>query len=108
MIRINDRKAQAAAEKLGLELGELTEEEVAVAYRYAAQSAHPDRGGTADEFTAIKEASDLLKKYLRQPKREVPLPECQTCLGKGFTTRRRGWNTARQTCPSCRGTGVIR
>lgn len=105
MIRINQRSAVAAADLLCLSLEDLTPEEVVVAYRTAALTAHPDKGGSVEDFNRIKQARDLLTAFLKQPKPEPTPPDCVSCLGKGFIMQQRGWRTTRQVCPMCKGRG---
>ena len=62
---LRKRARQKAIDKLGLTLP-ITEEDVKQAYRRRAQKAHPDHGGSAEEFieiqTAFEEALGFAKK----------------------------------------------
>lgn len=108
--RVSRQAATNAAETLGLDLDTATVEQVAVAYRYAAQDAHPDKGGSSEAFMRVKRAEDTLKQYLKNPPKDrIPeadcTEDCMRCSGKGFIIQQRGWRSMRVQCPDCRGRG---
>ena len=49
----------------------VTRKAVTKAYRKAARTAHPDKGGTADEFSALSEACQALFSVADTAKAEV-------------------------------------
>ena len=51
---------KAACELLNLDV-EFTSDELKTAFRKAAKSAHPDRGGTVEKMQAVNEANTLLE-----------------------------------------------
>lgn len=58
------RKLHAAYELLNLPQTGVTLKRAKKAYHKAAQKTHPDLGGSAEEFKAVKEAYDLVVAYL--------------------------------------------
>lgn len=92
------------------------EEAVKSAYKAAARKAHPDAGGSVEEFAAVDRAKHVLLKWLeRQTREEAPAPSasesCPDCKGKGFVEQRtqQGFkiSTLRVQCRKCRGTGEL-
>lgn len=83
---------------------------VQVAYRYAAKNAHPDAGGTAEQFAAVDRAKHVLLAWLEKKARPVTPgagTKCQRCAGKGHVELQKAWRTMRVQCPTCRGTGDL-
>lgn len=74
-------KLHAAARVLGVELHQLTENALALAFKRAVRLAHPDTGGGGSDASNInraQEARDVLRVYLNVP------PLCQLCRGSGI------------------------
>jgi DnaJ-class molecular chaperone len=84
---------------LGLEPG-AAPAEIQAAFKRLALTAHPDQGGTTDQFLALKVAQQTCLIYAKsQP--------CETCHGTGKVTKVRGWAAAEMTCSACWGTGRV-
>ena len=81
-----------AFETLGLE-PEVSASEIEVAYRKARRKAHPDHGGTSQEFIAIQRAYKLLTNTSSQ--------RCAECDGSGFVETRYGAFVESNPCPTC-------
>lgn len=64
--------------------------EIKAAYRRAAMRAHPDRGGSEEDFRRVQKAFEDLQKG-----------PCPDCGGKGFVTTRRGFFVNKTRCPRC-------
>jgi DnaJ-class molecular chaperone len=76
-----------------------TKEQVEQAFRDKARTAHPDRGGSSEEF-------NLLMKAKLQALEECSINEslrikCNTCQDTGKITRVHGANSIKMTCPDC-------
>lgn len=82
-----------------------TSDQLRAAYRAAAKRAHPDAGGSAEQFQQVTLAHSTLAKG---PKRKAhdPRAVCPTCDGNGWVVRARAWRAVRARCPACKGTGV--
>lgn len=65
-------------------------DEIKAAYRRACMRAHPDRGGSEEQFRAVQKAYEDLQKG--------PCPECG---GEGFIVTRRGFFIDKTECPQC-------
>lgn len=76
--------------------------EVQTAYRFSAMRAHPDKGGTAEDFHRIAEAYKVLSHPGLRREYEAGLllryKVCLTCRGSG--------EHARTVCETCKGAGV--
>lgn len=107
-------------EALGLEAG-ATEIEVLTRYKELAKKAHPDQGGSANEFQklqklkeeALREVSfgnSLAKARiqlgaLREAARGTLCPRCE---GSGYSMQRKvGFRTVQTVCRLCRGNGKL-
>lgn len=98
-----------------------TEEDVKAKYRELAHAAHPDKGGSVDQFHALKQARDqaikevkfgqtmanarLQLNALREAARGTPCPRCD---GEGYSMRRMvGFREMKTVCKLCHGKGKI-
>jgi DnaJ-class molecular chaperone len=105
---------------LGLETG-ATEADVLTRYKELAKAAHPDRGGSAEEFQRLQELRDkalqevalggslararLQLNALREAARGTICPRCE---GSGYSMQRKvGFRTMRTVCRLCRGHGKL-
>lgn len=117
---ISDKMARGALTLLtawagygsGEELGDLTEDAVKEYYREAAKTAHPDKGGSAEQFAEVDRAKHVLLEWLKRQTPTVtpdhgPRRKCHMCGGKGFVMSQRGWRQLRTSCGACRGTGDL-
>jgi hypothetical protein len=68
--------------------------EVRFAYHNMARELHPDGGGNAEAFTALRE-------NYAKAMREVSARKCVTCGGKKRVTYRVGWSSVEVRCPTC-------
>jgi len=107
-------------EALGLEPG-ATEAEVQARYKELAKTAHPDRGGSADEFQKLQDLRDRalreisIGESLANAKIQITaLREaargtlCPRCDGSGYSMQRKvGFRTMKTVCRLCRGKGKI-
>ena len=73
-------------------------DEVTAAYRRLAFTAHPDRGGTMEQFQKL---NDAYKRAFAQ-QTEAPCPICQ---GKGRVAVTAGFVTTYVDCGNCLKTG---
>jgi len=64
--------------------------EIKAAYRRAVMRAHPDRGGSEEDFRRVQKAFEDLQKG-----------PCPDCGGKGFVTTHRGFFVDKTRCPRC-------
>jgi DnaJ-class molecular chaperone len=83
---------------LGLTI-KATSEEVEKAFRDRVRTAHPDRGGSSEEF-------NLLMRAKLQALEECAINEslrikCATCNDTGKITRVHGAHSLKMTCPDC-------
>jgi DnaJ-class molecular chaperone len=99
-----------AASLLGFEPGAtIREEDIVAAYKAKAKTAHPDMGGSDEEFRTLTLAYNTLREAVKRP---APLGKrihsrCSTCNGSGIVdTRRASWRTLKVRCPQCKGTGA--
>ena len=76
-------------EVLGIQPG-VSADEIKAAYRRACMRAHPDRGGSEEQFRAIQKAYEDLQKG-----------PCPDCGGKGYVTTHRGFFKDVSRCPRC-------
>ena len=76
-----------------------TKEQIEQAFREKARTAHPDRGGSSEEFIELIKAKE-------QALEECAINEslrikCVTCNDTGKITRVHGANSIKMTCPDC-------
>lgn len=107
-------------EFLGLTSG-ATEADVKARYKDLAKTAHPDRGGSVEDFQRLREALEkalqeveygqslsrarLQVDALREAARGTVCPRCD---GTGAAKERKvGFRTMRQICRLCRGRGKL-
>ncbi len=107
-------------EALGLD-GSATEADVLARYKEMAKKAHPDVGGSADEFQQLKVNKEaalqevafgtslsrarLQLSALREAARGTPCPRCD---GSGYSLRRQmGFREMKYVCRLCRGKGKL-
>jgi DnaJ-class molecular chaperone len=84
-----------AFQLLGLEPG-VSPAEVQAAYKRLAFQAHPDQGGSAEQFEELNQAAKAAKAYaLTEP--------CPTCRGKGHLGQSSGWFSTTLLCQTCHG-----
>lgn len=69
---------------------DVTSEELLLAYRVACMRTHPDRGGTVEDFVAVKKAYKSLAARV-----------CPHCGGTGFVTTYRGAFVDKTPCKQC-------
>lgn len=82
-------KMKTAYEILDVEVN-ATKKQILTAYRKARNSAHPDKGGTVEQFLAVKEAFKKLN-----------VRKCPLCAGKGFVVVRYGIFARKELCEKC-------
>lgn len=70
-----------------------TEAEIKAAFRARARTAHPDKGGSAEEFNELRTAYQKLMAQMNG--------RCSVCCGKGFVNSRRGIFVYREPCSIC-------
>lgn len=96
---------------LGLEGMPITTDTVKAAYRKLAKTAHPDVGGSAEQFAAADRARAILELHLAKVgvNSGVAQPmiknDCPNCKGRGRVTVRRHWTSITITCGRCKGSG---
>lgn len=107
-------------EALGLD-DTATEADVTSRYKELAKTAHPDGGGSSEQFQQLKEVRDealrelsfgqsiskarLQLNALREAARGTKCPRCD---GSGVgTTRRAGFRTFSTVCRLCRGKKIL-
>lgn len=78
-----------------------TREQIDTAYREKVRIAHPDKGGTAEEFTRIMKAREQALEEWRL--NESIRIRCETCMDTGKVTKTHGVHTMKMTCPDCQG-----
>jgi DnaJ-class molecular chaperone len=87
-------------------------ESVGVAYKQACKRAHPDTGGSQEEFVAVDRARHVLLAWLER-QADAPVPahggaaECPRCHGAGRIMMHRGVRQMPMQCPACQGNGEI-
>lgn len=91
-------------------LAQLDSESLKALARDAAKRAHPDAGGTSEDFVAVDRAKHILLRWLERqaqtkPKEAAHGEQCQQCGGTGSVQSRRGFKAMRVQCHPCRGTG---
>jgi DnaJ-class molecular chaperone len=91
----------AAFEALGLP-DTASASEVRIRWKALAQRLHPDRGGDAQAFMAMKENYETALAVAQSPR------TCQACHGLGYTTVARGFNAINMPCRWCGGAGVTK
>jgi DnaJ-class molecular chaperone len=110
-------KAKKAASILGLQLPELTELQVARAFREMAKECHPDQHGYGklEEWSNISWAKEVLTHWVKKhPADEGKAAifkggDCLNCLGTGrVKVRKSGFGIPLTVqCAACRGLGTI-
>lgn len=89
-----------------------SDDELRALYRTAAREAHPDRGGDAVRFVAVREAYDSVatpaqrrRLALRNAMAGQP---CAACAATGAQRKQRGLTAATYTlCNGCDGCGYV-
>ena len=74
-----------------------TKAEVKRRFYELAQTAHPDAGGTVEQFVVLKEIYERALLIAE----EVKL--CPACQGRGKLKHTRGFASIELTCPACSG-----
>ncbi len=74
-------------------------QQVKDAYRELSKTAHPDAGGTAEGFQALKQAYEAALVIALRPKPCVP------CGGSGRVLVTKGFNKLKIICADCGGSG---
>lgn len=87
-----------------------TAADVNAAYRVKARDAHPDAGGSAEQFVQLDRAKHILLGWLKRrkvttAKATAHATKCKRCDGTGITNSHKGFRTMRMQCGTCRGTG---
>ncbi len=75
--------------------------EIKAAYRNLCMKHHPDRGGSHEMFFKIQAAYKKVVEYAKQP------TICDVCTGSGSVVTMKGFNSIKNPCASCNGTGEI-
>lgn len=72
-------------------------------YLERARLAHPDQGGTVDDFKQLQAAWAKVKAWLSTPH------QCRDCAGKGSIPKAQHGVLAPfwEPCPTCQGTGWV-
>lgn len=112
MSRVTSAKAMEACEILDVDFEELKADAVDAAYRTAAKAAHPDAGGTVEQFQKVKWAKDTLAKWFEAVTAANaptgPKGDCRACAGTGFIFKRYGFRAGpRLMCSLCMGMGSL-
>jgi DnaJ-class molecular chaperone len=76
-----------------------TREQIDTAYREKVRTAHPDRGGSSEEFNRITKAREQALEEWRL--NEQIRIKCNTCLDTGKVIRTHGAHSMTMTCPDC-------
>lgn len=101
-----EKELAAAFQLLELDKATVNEKVLSDAFRAKAMSAHPDRGGDAQEFHAVKNAERVVAAWLQaRPYRRVADNACVKCEGSGVMKSHKGFRALRMQCIACRGTG---
>lgn len=74
--------------------------EVNTAFREKAKADHPDAGGTAEAFMALRQAHKRAAAWAMRPR------PCEACRGTGWLRRPGSFESKK--CKSCKGTGKTR
>jgi DnaJ-class molecular chaperone len=95
---------------LGMAGMPLTPETVKAAFRTIAKTAHPDVGGSIEQFAAADRARAILEIHLsRTETKGIAQPmvrnDCPNWKGKGRVVVRRHFANLTITCGRCHGTG---
>lgn len=104
---INAAKATEAASILEIKLEDLTEETIKAAYRTKARAAHPDAGGSAEQWARVSWAEAALKRWLTARPMALGKVEhmrpgnCRACAGTGRVRS----GQLKMFCVLCDGTG---
>lgn len=94
-------KLADAYRALGLDPG-ASSAAVTAAYRDGARTAHPDAGGDAAAFAALREAYGAA---LRDALDREAI--CAGCKGLGYRWARAGFYAAKEPCAACGGRGRV-
>jgi len=74
-------------------------------YRRLSKKLHPDAGGDAEEFGAMKDEFQARLKMLTSDKPVLRNPRCRVCEGRGRITITNGFNSYMLKCSACKGFG---
>lgn len=88
-----------AAKLLGLPAGS-TSDEAKTRWRELASVHHPDRGGDAATFDALRKAYITVLQECSEPK------HCAVCQGTGKISHSLGFSSVATFCVYCNGVGV--
>lgn len=106
---INRKKATEAAAVLRLQLEDVTDTMINSAFKSMSKTAHPDAGGTVDEFVRLDHAKHVLLRWVAQKvlRGDEPMrvEDCKSCNGKGKVEIRRGFARMTIMCGRCKGSG---
>ena len=90
-----------AYQVLGI-LPPFTERKLKSVFRMKAINSHPDKGGTSDQFCAVKEAFDLLT---LDASKDIEAVILETIEGRDISTLGKGLKVSATKCKDCRGHG---
>lgn len=112
---VTENQARAACEIIFADMASdffevYTAADVNAAYRVKARDAHPDAGGSAEQFVQLDRAKHILLGWLKRrkvttAKATAHAAKCKRCDGTGITSSHKGFRTMRMQCGACRGTG---
>lgn len=105
---LTKQMVEDAQKLLGLDGVPLTEDNIKLAFRTVAKTAHPDAGGEAAQFAAADKAKCILLEWLKKapdPVAQFMREDCPNCRGTGSVTIPRGFGRLRIMCGRCKGTG---
>ena len=101
---LNSRKAEQAAEVMGVSLEGLTSKILGEQYKSLVRIHHPDVGGDTEKFIAIQKAKTDLVFWLDQLNDtgpEASITQCVYCKGKGYVHVTRGFTSMNIKCLHC-------
>ena len=78
-----------------------TPKEVQRKYWNLCQTAHPDAGGSQEDFIKLNKTYQAALKLANTPK------TCEACKGKGKITQTNGFDSINMICRNCSGKGSI-
>lgn len=87
-----------AYEILNLEYNEASPQEIKDRFRTRAFDTHPDRGGDAAAFSALRAAHAVALAHANTQ-------SCKLCDGSGKEAIHTGWTVYRIKCTGCKGNG---
>lgn len=110
---VTKNQVMEAALLLGVTLHDLSKDRIQAAFKEKAKEAHPDRGGSNEEFVEVDRAKEILLLHLSKTKpgrRKVhkagkQTNECPACGGQGRVRLHRGLHSMVVQCGACQGTG---